>query len=229
MARIKLGPLITDISGSIGMATIQRNRYGHTFRLKPLPKKSETTSQYNVRHKLISLQNSWRELSPEKQLMWQRFVNYSGQTIRKDKSVLISGYNLFLKYQLLLLLYDQSILTDIAFTPLPSVPVTSGISSDGSIFLVHFSAEINPATLFFILKMGPSSLGHNKFSSKTLRFMKVDWGIQSDFDIMAPYINAFGIKIPELSFVSYSVQFFSTISPITSGIFTGVFEVLYDL
>jgi len=229
MARIKLGPAISDISGSVGGGTFQRNPYGTIMRNKPLPIKSQTTAQYHIRHKMRSLLDSWRALSPEGRLMWQRFVDYSGQTIRRDKSVTMSGYNLYLKYQILLLLYDRPILTNIAWVPLPSVPTISGISSNGSIFMVYFSSLISQTTMFFVLKLGYPTSTPRKFSSRGLRFMKVVWGTQTDWDIYAPYIAAFGIKIPDESYVSYSVQFFSTISPVISGVFTGVFECLYDL
>ncbi|MBA7687749.1 hypothetical protein ES703_96218 [subsurface metagenome] len=229
MARIRLGPTISDISGSVGGGTFQRNPHGLIMRNKPLPIKTETAAQYTVRYKMRSLLDSWRALTPENRLMWQRFIDYSGQTIRRDKSVTMSGYNLYLKYQILLLLYDQSILIDIAWVPLPAVPTISGISSDGTIFMIYFSAEINPATLFFILKLGYPTTTLQKFSAKGLRFMKVVWGTQTDWNIATPYLKAFGLRIPEDSYVSYSLQFFSTISPVVSGVFTGVFECTYDL
>jgi len=227
MARIRLGPTISDISGSVGGATFQRNPHGVIMRNKPLPIKSETTAQYNIRHKMRSLLDSWRALTPEKRLMWQRFIDYSGQTIRRDKSVTMSGYNLFLKYQILHLLYDRPILVDIAWVPLPSVPTIEGIEVVGENRRIYFSFNVNSPTFFFVLKLGHPVAIRQKFSSKGLRFMKVDWGTQSMWDIMAPYVKTFGLNIPVDTFVSYSLQFFSTLSPVTSGVFTGVFECTY--
>ncbi|GAG93436.1 unnamed protein product, partial [marine sediment metagenome] len=139
MARIKLGPLITDISGSIGMATIQRNRFGHTLRLKPLPKKSSTSAQYNVRLYIITIQKAWQALDDDQRLQWTRFIAFSGQTIRKDKSVLTSGYNLYLTYQLYHLLNGQELYTTIQYAPLPDMPVFEELSYADSVLYAGFS------------------------------------------------------------------------------------------
>lgn len=228
MARIKLGPLATDIAGSIGGATIQRNRFGYTIRSKPLPLKSETPAQYTVRRLIIHLQYSWQGLSDAVRLQWNRFPNFSGQTIRRDRSVLISGQSLFIMYNLYLLLNDQAILTPISYAPLPDFPTFEELGWDGEFLYASFTGVINPATLFFILKLSHPKPARFRFNPSGLLFMKPTWESTADFDIADSYLAAFGAIPPDLSYLSYSVRFFSTISPIVSGVFTGVIPCLHE-
>ncbi len=228
MARIKLGPLITDISGSMGMATIQRNRFGHTLRLKPLPKKSETPAQTTIRLHLITIQKAWRALEYSERLQWNRFIDFSGQTIRKDKSVLTSGYNLYLTYQLYHLLNDQPLYTTIHYAPLPAMPVLDELSYSSNILYAGFSAPVDPAELFFILKLGYPRLSQQKYNLSGIRFIKAPWSSTASFDITSAYIAAFGFIPPNLSWLSYSFRYFSTVSPVLSGVFTGSIPCLHE-
>lgn len=222
MARIKLGPLITDISGSIGMGTIQRNRFGHTLRLKPLPKKSETPAQYIVRKHMITIQNAWQALTDAERLQWNRYIDFSGQTIRRDRSVLLSGQSLFIKYQLFLLLYDQPLLTDLEYVPMPAHPAIKAIYlfMEEAIKL-EFTYQVDFYRYFFLFKITSPRLYAQAFNPMGLRFMKVTYHATYLYDITTSYIAAFGVVPPGESYFHYSIQFFSTIAPVFTGVFTG--------
>ena len=87
MARVKLGPLITDISGSIGGMTIQRNKFGITLRQKPIPVYKFTPAQITIRTYIATIQAAWQNLTDAERLQWNRFLDFSGQTINRDPSV----------------------------------------------------------------------------------------------------------------------------------------------
>ncbi len=226
MARIKLGPLITDISGSIGMATIQRNRFGHTLRLKPLPKKSETPAQYTIRRHMITIQAAWQSLTDAERLQWDRFINFSGQTIRKDKSVLLSGHKLYLKYQLFRLMYDQSLLTTIVYAPMPSFSLFVTVGEEFGNFYIHFDSPVVHTSYFFICKLTSPRHANQAFSPRGLRFMKVYFNTSGTFLINALYLSAFGALPAVDDTLHFSVQYFSITSPVFSGVFTGITKVL---
>ena len=222
MARIKLGPMITDIAGSIGGATFQRNRFGMTMRTKPLPKKSETPAQFNIRQKIASLQSSWQDLDNDQRRQWDRYINFSGQTIRRDRSVLLSGQSLYIKYQLFLLLYDQPLLTDLAYVPMPAHPAIKDIYlfMEEAIKL-EFTYEVDFYRYFFLFKITSPRLYAQAFNPRGLRFMKVGYQATYLYDITLSYIAAFGVVPPGESYFHYSIQFFSTIAPVFTGVFTG--------
>lgn len=222
MARIKLGPLITDISGSIGMATIQRNRFGHSLRLKPLPKKSETPAQYTIRRHMITIQAAWQALTDAQRLQWDRFIDFSGQTIRKDRSVHLSGHKLYIKYQLFRLLYDQALLTTIVYAPMPTFKkFDAWVILPGPEIEIQFEASVNHTYYFFVLKLSSPRLKATAYNPRGLRFMKCTFTTGTNFDITDAYIAAFGVLPAETDYLHYSIQYFSVTAPVYSGIFTG--------
>lgn len=226
MARIKLGPVVTNIAGSIGGMTIQRNRFGMTMRAKPLPLYSETSAQYNVRRLIPYLQRSWQALSDADRLQWNRFLDFSGQTIKRDRSVLLSGYTLFLKYQLMLALFDESLLTDLVYAPMPAVTFLSFLAIDVGTLNLAFDAEIDHTSYFFLIKLSTPRIQARVFNPRGLRFMKIPLATQIIFNVTAPYIAAFGAIPPIDSWLHYSIRFFSVVSPVYTGVFTGKVHVV---
>jgi len=226
MARIKLGPAITDIAGSIGCMTIQRNRWGITARQKPLPLRSETTAQYNIRRMMVELQASWQNLNDNQRRQWDRFIDFSGQTIRRDRSVKMSGHSLYLKYQLFLLLYDQPLLTTIAYSPIPDWSEYQNITVTAEVIQIWFYYIITPATYFFTLKVTSPRLENQSFNPRGLRFMKVTPSEAGNFNFTDAYKAAFGVLPPGNSWLHYEIQYFSTTSPVWSGKFTGKKKVI---
>ena len=228
MARIKLGPVVTDIAGSIGGMTIQRNPFGLIARSKPIPLNKNTPAQYIVRNHILTIQNAWRSLSDAQRLQWNRFISFSGQTIRRDRKITLSGYTLYLKYQLFRLLNDQALLTTISYVPMPAFPVFEELSYSDSILYATFTDIVNPATVFFILKLTYPRSNEFRYNPRSIRFIKAPWTSTASFNITAPWLAVFGAIPPELSLLSYSIRFFSTTSPVFSGVFTGVETCLYE-
>lgn len=228
MARIKLGPIVTDISGSVGGATFQRNPSGIIMRSKPLPLNPATADQFGIRWKLRYLQNSWAALTDAQRLQWQRFIDFSNQKIRRDKSITMSGYNLYLKYQLMRLLNLKPLLTTISFVPIPQFPRLEDISNDHTIYNLEFSDTIDSTKLFFVLKLGYPRPVQMKYNSRGIRFIQAPWGSADHYNIAAPYYGKFGFLPPDDTWLSYAIQYFSYLSPCFSGTFTGVLECIYE-
>jgi len=198
------------------------------MRSKPLPLYSETPAQLLIRSKLRIIQNAWRALTDAQRLQWSRVPNFSGQTIRRDPSILTSGYNLYIMYQLYHLINDQALYTTIAYAPLPDIPPLTELSYSGGILYAIFSANVNPAELFFILKLGYPRTVQQKYNLRGIRFIKAPWTSTASFNITASYLAAFGFIPPADTWLSYSFRYFSTVSPVVSGVFTGSIEVLYE-
>jgi len=229
MARIKLGPMITDIAGSVGGATFQRSRFGITMRAKPLPLYSQTTAQYTIRRHITSLQYNWQALTDDQRQQWNRFLDFSGQTIRKDKSILLSGHTLYIKYQLFRLLYNQALLTTLAYS---SMPVWEGITNlqlDGPILNLNFDDDIVHTSYFFIFKATMPRNENQAYNPKGLRFILVDYATASVFNLTVEYVNAFGALPPLNSWLHYSIQYFSITAPVFTGVFTGKIKVTAPL
>lgn len=225
MARIKLGPMITDISGSVGGATFQRGRFGYTMRTKPLPLDKHTLLQQRTRTSVTLVQSFWQALSAADRLQWERFMDFSGQTIRKDRSVLLSGHALYLKYNVWLDLVGEEIMETIQYLPMPEYPQLEAIHHDAGNYYLKFDFAVTPATVFFICKLSSPRLPSQAFSFKGLRFMKVAFALDDEYSINTSYIAAFGVMPPTDGWLHYSIQWFSTLSPIFSGTFTGIIQI----
>ena len=99
MARIKYGPLISDIAGSVGGSTFQRSASGNTLRNKPIPIHTTSGSQLQVRQYMKMAHAAWLAMEITERQQWNQFVNYSTPKIKHDRAVIMSGHNLYLKYQ----------------------------------------------------------------------------------------------------------------------------------
>lgn len=225
MARVKLSPLLTDISGSIGGMTIQRNKFGTTIRQKPLPLNPTTAAQLNVRRLMMTIQKAWQDLTDAQRLQWNRYLDYSGQSIKHDRSVKLSGHALYLKYQLYRLISGYSLLTTITYVPMPAVPLLDEMTLDLGVFEIEFATAVDYSDYFFLFKITTPRNENRAFSRRGLRFMKVTPADSAFFEIQSSYISAFGVLPGVPHYVHYSIQWFSGLAPVFSGITTGVFQV----
>lgn len=226
MARIKLGPIFTDIAGSIGGATIQRSKFGYSMRSKPLPLYSQTSAQYNIRRIISFLQYSWQDLSDAQRLQWNRFLDFSGQTIRRDRSIRLSGQTLYIKYQLWRLLYSRPLLTDIAYSPMPDHYDLQQVSFDTGVYMFHFTGIVDTTKYWFVAKLSTPRRENQAFNARGLRFMYVSWLSSATKDFTQSYIAAFGVVPPIDAWLHYSIQFFSTVAPVYTGVYTGKLQIV---
>lgn len=228
MARIKLGAFVTEIAGSVGGTTFQRNRFGMTMRKKPLPLYSETPAQYNIRRMIIQLQYSWQALTDPERLQWNRFLDFSGQTIRRDRSIKLSGQTLYIKYNLWRLMYGQELLTDIAYAPMPDhydfLRIQRAIEPE---YHLVFDGTVDVTKYFFICKLTSPRRENQAYNPRGLRWMDVYFFATDTYDITVSYIAAFGVLPSIGDFCHYSIQFFSMTSPVYTGVFTGKAEVVF--
>lgn len=225
MARVKFSPIVTDIAGSVGSVTFQRNKYGNTMRQKPLPLNIGSMAQYNVRQLITTIQHAWQELTDAQRLQWDRYLDFSGQTIKHDKSVKLSGHALYLKYQLFRLISGYSLLTTITYVPMPAVPLLDEMTLSAGVFEIEFATAVDYSDYFFLFKITTPRNENKAFSRRGLRFMKVTLADSAFFEIQDSYIAAFGVLPPVPHFVHYRIQWFSALSPVYSGITTGKFQV----
>ena len=216
MARVKFSPIVTNISGSVGGVTFQRNKFGHTMRQKPLPPKSATSAQLYIRTLIASLQASWAGLTDVARLQWVRYPDFSGQTIKHDKNVHLSGQGLYIKYQLLLLLMGKPLLTTLNYAPIAAIPVFSAIQANVASILLRYASAWSDADVFFIFKISSPRSPTKRFSSRGLRWMYIEDINSAMFQIFAYYVAAFGASPSVGATVHFTIQAVSLIAPVMS-------------
>lgn len=222
MARVKLSPLLTDISGSIGGLTIQRNKFGVSMRSKPLPYLKSTDAQNVVRTHMVTIQAAWQALTDSQRLQWNRFLDYSGQSIRRDRSIKLSGHALYIKYQMYRLLQGYSLYTTISYAPMQDVPSFNYIDiAAGPIMTFALDSAVDFSEYFFNLKLSYPRRASSSFSPKGLRLMYCTPADSATFIITSSYSDAFGFTPAIGTSLDYSLVWFSDISPVFSGYTTG--------
>jgi len=226
MARVKLAPFVTNIAGSIGGLTFQRNKFGMTLRVKPLPIKKQTDPQYSIRRKIAFLQNEWQALTDAQRLQWDRFLDFSGQGINHDRSVKMSGHSLFLKWQLMLLISNAPVHLNITYNPLPEVALPTGLEIDGAFHFLNFDIQIVAEEYFFSFFCTNPRKPSEVFSKRGLRYMLITHNASTQFDIKAPYLAAFGSNFIVGDTIHWQIQYYHITSPVFSGKFTGKFVVV---
>lgn len=226
MARVKFSPIVTDIAGSVGGVTFQRNKFGNTMREKPLPLNPATSAQYNVRKNIVIIQKAWYALTAAQRLQWNRFVDFSGQATINDKSKKLTGYTLYLKYQSLLLLAGRPLLTTITYSLMPALPVLDEIASAAGSFTTEFATTVDSTKYFFILRMSMNRKASVAFSLRGLRYMSAVFGSATVYQLYNSYIAAFGAKPEAGDTIHVALQFFSVTAPVMGSVIKSVQTVV---
>jgi len=225
MARVQLSPIVTGLSGSIGGVTFQRNKYGITARQKPIPPKSFSTAQYTVRRNMAIIQNAWIALTDAQRLQWKRFLDFSGQTILNNRDVKLSGHSLYIKYQMFRLTAGYSLLTTLTYVPMPAQSVVVGLTVAADSLQLEIEDAVVYATQFFLFSVTTPRDENRAPNRQGLRYMLATPADASVFELKESYKNAFGILPAVNTWAHYSIQSFSALAPVYSGITFGKFIV----
>lgn len=223
MARIRYASIVSDVSGSVGCATYQKNLYGNTLRNRPIPRKSASRPQLNVRALMMQCHSAWQSLSNAQRRQWNEYIAFSGQSINRDRNVLSTGHALFLKYNFLRLFSLLPVLTDISYnSPVPTYNhLQLESSGPGNLSIANVPAEFG----FFywaVIKISSKRLLTQSFNKSGLRAIVLPFGWAPSYDIEQLVSSNFG-SAPALGDVCHtSILAFSLLSPV---VFSPVNEV----
>jgi len=221
MARIKTSGLISDISGSVSGMTFQKGVSGLVLRKKPIPLKIDSASQHKQRNAITFLQSKWALLTTGERNKWKYFLSWSNQSQKHNQHLLISGYQLYLKYQSARLLAGLNVITDFSFVPLDVVPRTLEIYNSGSTFFVLFDDYVQSDAYFFNLFLTmPVNVG-TAYRCNCLRFMPVTYKTDTQYYLVGSYEGIFGTIPPVGSQLNYRIYWFGITSPVLGFYQTG--------
>jgi hypothetical protein len=98
MARILLGPLISDARGKQGGLVFSRNAAGHYTRAKVSPVQPRTADQIAIRAAITYLSQYWRDtMTPTMRTSWENYAKSTPLTDRFGAKVCVSGLAMFLR------------------------------------------------------------------------------------------------------------------------------------
>jgi hypothetical protein len=221
MARIKTSGILSEISGSVSGMTFQQSLSGLTLRKKPIPLKINSGPQLNQRSSISYLQNLWFSLSQVDRNKWIYFLTWSKQAQNHNSNLLISGYQLFIKYQSARILAGLIPLTSFTFEPLNLPIISFEIYNSGTQFFILFSDYVTVDQYFFnIFLTHPVNVG-TAYRVNGLRFMKVSHYVDRYYYIIDPYVKAFGIIPLSGQQVNFRIYWFGANSPVLGFYQTG--------
>jgi len=216
MARVKFSSIISDVSGSVGQVTFQRFYGGSMIRNKPIPRGSITEFQQSSRNFIVQVQAAWSSLTSAQQQAWSNFLSYFPQYQSRAKKVLLSGYQLFLKYNLLRLHAGLSILTSISYVPLTFQIPDYELTLDGTDLYFLFDSAFNPAVSNLLIKISPVRLNPTLTLRPRMRVVQVQ-SYQSGntaWYVDQSYLAKFGVLPSIDDQVLLSFTHFSALCPI---------------
>lgn len=214
MARVKISPLLADISGSIGMCTFQRSLGGMSLRQKPVNSPVLSESQIYSNIYMASTIKAWRDLTSAQRDNWDKFVLYNPFRTLHVKNRTLSGYALFVRYNTYRLHTGFSILSVPIFQSTLDTTVVFDFAQGGSGLRLNTVYDFDPSERWFLLKMSaPVNDSVNNISSK-MRLIYCTQGVSHLFYIGAAYSAALGFTPSSGDFVFYSLIVFSTVTPL---------------
>ncbi len=99
MARVLLGPMVSDARGKQGGLVFSRNSAGHYTRAKISPVQPRTAAQIAVRANITNLSQAWRDtLTTAQRELWNLYAQASPVIDRFGNKATVSGLNMFLRF-----------------------------------------------------------------------------------------------------------------------------------
>lgn len=197
MARITYGTFITEINGSIGGTTFQRNQYGFTGRNKSSITRILSENQRRTRSILALVTQAWLTIGQSNRDAWIAWaISHPVPTKHSPLSVL-SGFNYFVKYNCIRLITGTTILQ----TPNPgviSLPlITPTISLVGGALYLNTHPTIDYYDGFANYFLSPAQKVTKGYNIGVTRYIISDTVRIYNFDITSFYLSVFG-SLPQV-------------------------------
>jgi len=96
----KLGPLVSEVAGSIGGTTFQRSPHGTVIRSKPLGIKRQSTYSSSARQRMATVNALWAIVPALDKIDWDTFAATQSWFNRFGDPITGTGYMAFLKQNL---------------------------------------------------------------------------------------------------------------------------------
>lgn len=214
MARIIYGSIATEINGSIGGQTFQKNAYGFTIKNKPNMVRLQSARQNEIHRNLTKISQLWFTLSQSIRDHWSAFALAHPVQAVHNPSAILTGYTYFLKYNLIRYVAGLSVLNEPLDGSLTLPPIVPVLKKDGQLLAMNPGSDAQYNAWNFNLYLSPPVRDTHAYSVSKTRFMTVAVIGHTDLYITTEYVNRFGI-VPSVSDTLFcEVQPFGALIPI---------------
>jgi hypothetical protein len=176
---------------------------------------------------MMQCHQAWAAMTDAQRRQWNQFISFSGATINRDKSVLLTGHALFLKYNILRLLSKLSILTSFSYSTILAFPVPADASTDGDSISIGTDTTFDGDELWAVVKLSSVRKPSLSFAKSGLHYMYTPWSniVRSVFSFSTVYTDVYGAFPAVGTTIHYSCTFFSMTAPLIAQTISGTFVV----
>jgi len=165
MAQVTYGPTITELAGSIGGVTYQKNASGNIAKLRSNPTVNPTSLQATYHTRLAKLVAFWPTLSQADKDLWNAHALAHDHLTVWGETKTLSGYQWFLSCNLYHLNTSPTPLSNPEAWVVYDAPTTFTLEAGVDVFSIKWSPDYNPEAYLLIyisLPLRQSSLKMRK-------------------------------------------------------------------
>lgn len=195
MARIVFSGLVTSIRGSVGGTTFQRNAYGYTVKNKANMVLPNSTEQ-NLRKLIFSRAvKAWGQLTVSNRNDWNTWAAANPQYAHNNPSSVLSGYAVFVKQYINLIIYSGLNTAPVAspFLFISELDIVSiQLQNTGTQLLFNTTWFINDESWWVNVYLTRPFKASQNFVGTAPKFITTTISLNDSIDITTAYINVFG-------------------------------------
>lgn len=196
MAKIRLGGIVAQASGSLDGVVFSHNRNGRYVRARVKPTNPKSVKQQSVRSNLASLSQTWRTLTTAQRNQWTALGAQMTQTNSIGEATTLTGLQAFVSVNQLKLTAGQAVVTTApVLDSAPTfTPGTLTLTATGTAALtLAFSGSGVASQSFRIYATGNLSAGRNFIRKSQYRLLQTIAGNStSPVNLVSSWQAAYG-------------------------------------
>ena len=200
MARVSYIAPISEIVGSIGGFTFQRNRSGTIIRSRPSTYKSSTIKQTAAQQLFIHYLQLWQGLSQANKDLWDAFAIAHTKDNSFGQTKTLTGLNWFQSINYYRELLRLSVLSSPPAYLLPAAVPAYSFNVDETTLEIDFSLPWDPPDCALLIRLTQPVNRNTESLQRELRLVKIlTEGEYSSMDLLSDWENYFDIPYPPSS------------------------------
>jgi hypothetical protein len=212
MALVLFSALVSAMKGSVGGTTFQNSQGGHCIKNKGRRLARTGYAPQNVKQAVALVTQTWQTLTPAQRMAWAGVKNIWIAVDKFNQSKVLSGYAIYLRCNLRLVINGQDMITyPTSILPI-SQPAFQLVNYVDPISWEIQSAQTANANEEIIVQMGvAASIASNYPKTGYRTVFRGGWAVSTPIDVGASYYANFGIP-PIGSAIWIRIRVINTIS-----------------
>jgi len=227
MARVEFSSVVTSVRGKVGGSVFQRNRSGYSLKNKSNNVNSASIKQIASRMYMSQVHAAWRSMSENERNAWDIFANFKPIKNKNNSNVNLTGYQLFLKYNLIRLQAGYTILTTITYSQITNLAVeVSFLVNSPTVFVAFLTLDFSDDYGCLLMSSAPRSSNY-PLKAKSYKVLIPDAISNNTLILSDVFVATFGQFPTNPSWLSYKVTIFDIAQPVIREGFFDIARVTF--